>query len=38
MITLPVRGMCSWPCQSRLIIALMIGGRTTVVPRRQADE
>src|SRR5215469_9579246 len=38
MITPPVRGMCSWPCQSRFITPLMIGGRTIVVPRRTADE
>src|SRR5215471_3568102 len=38
MITPPVRGMCSWPCQSRFITPLMIGGRTTWVPRRQTGE
>src|SRR6516165_3179363 len=38
MMTPPVRGMCSWPCQSRFIAPLMIGGRTTWVPRRQTGE
>src|SRR5215467_2712375 len=37
MITPPSRGMCSWPCQSRFITALISGGRTISVPRRTAD-